>query len=242
MDGTGVPMRAAEVAGRAGKQPDGTAKTPEVQLVTVWTAESRDEENKPVRDAGSITFSAAIESAAVPDTSLTRSDFAERVVREATRRGFTEAPSCAVLGDGSAWIWNTTGELFPQAIQILDRFHAKQHLSDVGKIIHRANSEERRQWIQQRYDELDEGRIEPLLQALDQRAPEYDESTQVRRILSAQSRTHTLSPTPEGDQTPGFWKQRMGEMFRGRDVEGFSPVCAGSIYIKYLGFSLRGCR
>ena len=44
MDGTGVPMRAAEVAGRVGKQPDGTAKTREVKLVTVWTAESRDEE------------------------------------------------------------------------------------------------------------------------------------------------------------------------------------------------------
>jgi hypothetical protein len=168
--------RLGEVAGRTGKQPDGTAKTREVKLVTVWTAESRDEENKPVRDAGSITYSAAIESAAVPHTSLTRSDFAERVLREATRRCFTEAPRCAVLGDGSAWIWNTTGELFPQAIQILDRFHAKQHLSDVGKIIHSANSEERRQWIQQRYDELDEGRIEPLLQALDQRAPEYDEA------------------------------------------------------------------
>jgi len=189
MDGTGVltvPQKltstyspvvsAAEVAGRAGKQPDGTAKTREVKLVTVWTAESRDEDNKPVRDAGSITCSAAIESAAVSDTSLTRSNFAQRVLREATRRGVTEAPRCAVLGDGSAWIWNTTGELFPQAIHILDRFHAKQHLSDVGKIIHSANSEERRQWIQQRYDELDEGRIEPLLQALDQRAPEYDEA------------------------------------------------------------------
>jgi hypothetical protein len=57
-----------------------------------------------------------------------------------------------------------------------DRFHAKQHLSDVGKIIYSANSEERRQWIQQRYDELDEGRIEPLLQALDQRALQYDEA------------------------------------------------------------------
>src|SRR5271167_4270496 len=44
MDGTGVPMRAAEVAGRAGKQSDGSAKTREAKLVTVWTAESRDEE------------------------------------------------------------------------------------------------------------------------------------------------------------------------------------------------------
>ena len=128
MDGTGVPMRPAEVADRAGKQPDGSAKTREAKVVTVWTAESRDEEGKPVRDPGSITYSAAIESAATLDTSLKRSDLAERVLREATRRGFTEAPRCAVLGDGSPWIWNTATELFPQAIQILDRYHAKEAL------------------------------------------------------------------------------------------------------------------
>ena len=49
MDGTGVPMRASEVAGRPGKQPDGSAKTREAKLVSMWTAESRDEEGKPVR-------------------------------------------------------------------------------------------------------------------------------------------------------------------------------------------------
>ena len=102
MDGTGVPMRNSEVAGRAGKQPDGSAKTREARLVTVWTAESRDDQGKPVRDPGSITYSAAIESAAARDTNPERSDFAERVLREATRRSFTKAPRCAVLGDGSA--------------------------------------------------------------------------------------------------------------------------------------------
>ena len=49
MDGTGVPMRSQEVADRAGKQADGSAKTREAKLVTVWTAESRDKEGKPVR-------------------------------------------------------------------------------------------------------------------------------------------------------------------------------------------------
>lgn len=128
MDGTGVPMRKSEVAGRSGKQPDGSARTREAKVITMWTAESRDEEGKPVRDPGSITYSAAIESAATTDTSPDRSDFAERVLREATRRGYTEAPRCAVLGDGSAWIWNTAKELFPQATQILDRYHAKEAL------------------------------------------------------------------------------------------------------------------
>src|SRR5580693_6166983 len=87
MDGTGVPMRPSEVAGRAGRQPDGSAKTREAKVVTVWTAESRDEEGKPVRDPGSITYSAAIESAATGDTNPERSEFAERVLRETTRRG-----------------------------------------------------------------------------------------------------------------------------------------------------------
>jgi hypothetical protein len=172
MDGTGVPMRKSEVAGRAGKQSDGSAKTREAKLVTMWTAESRDEENKPVRDAGSITYSAAIESAAVADTSPDRSEFAGRVLRESTRRGFTEASRCVVLGDGSAWIWNTSKELFPQAIQILDRFHAKEHLSTVGKLIY-ADSEQGKKWIQRRYDELDEGRLKPLLKALDRQAAQH---------------------------------------------------------------------
>ena len=39
LDGTGVPVRKAETAGRAGKQADGSAKTREVKLVTVWSAE-----------------------------------------------------------------------------------------------------------------------------------------------------------------------------------------------------------
>jgi hypothetical protein len=74
MDGTGVPMRPSEVAGRDGKQMDGSAKTREAKVVAVWSAESRDEEGRPMRDPGSITYSAAIESAAVPDTSLQPSD------------------------------------------------------------------------------------------------------------------------------------------------------------------------
>ena len=42
LDGSGVPVRPSEVEGRAGKQPDGSAKTREVKVATVWTAEGRD--------------------------------------------------------------------------------------------------------------------------------------------------------------------------------------------------------
>lgn len=166
MDGTGVPMRPAEVAGRAGKQPDGSAKTREAKLVTIWTAEARDEDGKPMRDPGSITYSAGIESAAVADTSPTRSEWAERVLREATRRGFTEAARCVVLGDGSLWIWNTARELFPQAIQILDRFHAKEALHRTAQAIFGATSAQARPWAVARCAELDEGKLHAIIRAL----------------------------------------------------------------------------
>jgi hypothetical protein len=165
MDGTGVPMRPAEVANRVGKQPDGSAKTREAKVVTVWTAESRDEESKPVRDAGSISYSAAIESAAALDTSLKRSDLAERVLREATRRGFTAAPRCAVLGDGSTWIWNTATELFPQAIQILDRYHAKEALHRTAQSIFGATTAEAKPWATARCTELDDGKLQAIISA-----------------------------------------------------------------------------
>jgi hypothetical protein len=162
MDGTGVPMRAAEVAGRAGKQPDGSAKTREAKVITMWTAEARDAEDKPVRDLGSVTYSAAIESAATPDASPDRSAFAERVLREATRRGFTEAERSVVLGDGSPWIWNTARELFPQAIPILDRYHAKEAWHRAAHAVF-GTTPESQQRAEQRCTELDEGRLRDIV-------------------------------------------------------------------------------
>ena len=176
MDGTGVPVRKKELVDRPGKQPDGSSKTREVKLVTIWSAEGRDKEGTPVRDAGSISYSAAVESAAHKDTDATPSVFAARVVREATRRGFDRAARQAVLGDGATWIWNLADEHFPDAVQIVDRFHAKQHLSDVSKSIYAAGSDLAQQWASERHDELDAGDINDILDALRVHSPKDEEA------------------------------------------------------------------
>jgi len=176
LDGTGVPMRASELEGREGKQPDGSSKTREVKLVTVWSAEGRDKEGTPVRDAGSVSYSAAIESAATRDTDKTPSEFAQRVEREAQRRGFHYAQRRVVLGDGAPWVWNLADEHFPGAIQIVDRFHAKQKLSDVAKSIYGPQSALGKDWGRQRHDELDAGDIDGVLGALRLQAPKDDEA------------------------------------------------------------------
>ena len=136
LDGTGVPVRPAEVEGRRGKQPDGSAKTREVKLATLWTAEGRDKAGRPVRDRGSVSYNAAVESAASRDTDPLPSAFAQRAYREAQRRGFDTAARWVVIGDGAPWIWQLAAEQFPGAIEIVDIYHAKQHLCDVAKTIY----------------------------------------------------------------------------------------------------------
>ena len=64
LDGTGVPARNTEAQSRGGKQPDGSDKTRESKLAVVWSAHSTDSEGCLVRDPGSATYKAAIETIA----------------------------------------------------------------------------------------------------------------------------------------------------------------------------------
>jgi hypothetical protein len=180
MDGTGIPLRAEELLGRSGKQPDGSAKTGEVKLCTIWSAESLDEQGTPIRDAGSISYSAALESARALDTAAARAPFAERVWREATRRRFCQAPRRVVLGDGAVWIWNIADDQFPDATQIVDRYHAKQHLSDLGKALYGLTNPRAAQWAERRKEELDSGKFAVLLTAIRRQTSRSEEA---RRCL-----------------------------------------------------------
>lgn len=184
VDGTGVPVRRSELVDRQGKQSDGSAKTREVKLCTVWSAEGRDKEGVPVRDEGSIGYSAAIESAATRDTDKAPSQFAHRVMREAVRRGFDRVKRQVVLGDGAPWIWRLSGELFPEAIEIVDRFHAKQRLSEVSKAIFGVGTDLAKAWARQRHDDLDEGRLDDLLCALEGHALRCDEARKCRDYIA----------------------------------------------------------
>lgn len=165
-DGTGVPMRPEALRGRAGKQADGSAKTREMKLCTVWTAQSRDHDGRPTRDPGSISYTAAIETAETLPTAKTLSPFAQRVEREARRSGFTRATRQVVIGDGAAWLWNIATECFPHAIQILDQFHAKEHVHAVANALFGTGTDLAQHWARQRCEEMDSGRIHDLIAAI----------------------------------------------------------------------------
>jgi uncharacterized protein UPF0236 len=183
LDGTGLPMRTSELTGRRGKQADGSGKTREVKLCTIWSAESRGPDERPQRDPGSVSYSAAIESAATLDTDAVPSEFTQRVLREATRRRFTQADRMVILGDGAPWIWKIAQELFPRAIQIVDRFHVKQHLSELSKVIYGAQPSQAKTWAERRHQELDSGRFPDLLRAVRRHADAHESARQCFQYL-----------------------------------------------------------
>ena len=126
VDGTGVPMRPEELQGRAGKQPDGSAKTREAKLACVFTQTTVDEEGLPLRDFESSSYVAGFEEAA---------NFMVRARQEALRRRLAAALLSVLLGDGAAWIWEQGAKCFPMAFQILDLYHALEHLLELTRLL-----------------------------------------------------------------------------------------------------------
>ena len=173
MDGTGVPMRSEETRARRGKQADGSSQTRESKLVTVWTAESRSKEDRPLRDEGSVRDSAAIESAASRDTDTAVSPFAQRVRRLVARCSYAEAERRVVLGDGALWIWNLAPSECPGAIQIVDLWHVKEKLWEVGHALFGAGAGTD-DWAHARCAQLERGRLEELLALLGQHSGECE--------------------------------------------------------------------
>ena len=157
MDGTGVPMVTAETKGRVGKNPGEPARTREAKIGCVFTQTTTDEEGRPVRDEGSTTYTGAIETA---------EEFGQRLYTEAWNRGWSRAEKKAVLADGAVWIWNLADQHFPGAIQIVDIFHARQHVWELAAKLFAGDEDARKRWAGKLERRLDDGKIEQVVKTL----------------------------------------------------------------------------
>lgn len=102
-------------------------------------------------------------------TVMTRSGVAglrEQLFAEAQRHGLAQAAKVLVVADGAVWIWNLTGDRFPQAQQRLDYYHASQHLWAVAHALHPENETAARTWIAPLLKKLKGGRVTALLNDL----------------------------------------------------------------------------
>jgi len=125
-DGTGVPIVSRELRGRKGKQPDGSAKTREAKLGCVFTQHGKDQRGRPVRDPASTTYVGSFQTAA---------EFGALIRREALRRGMAGAVKVVVIVDGANWTAELARVNFPDALWILDFYHAMVHLHALAEAL-----------------------------------------------------------------------------------------------------------
>lgn len=161
-DGTGVPMTRAELMGRKGKQPDGSARTREAKIGCVFTQTATDQNGFPVRDPDSTTFVGAIQPGEA---------FGWRIYAEALRRGLAKAHRVVVLGDGAEWIRTIAQTHFPQATQIIDLYHAREHVAQMCKVLFGATGEKTTSYRIRWWTDLDNGQVEKIAQQARENLP-----------------------------------------------------------------------
>jgi hypothetical protein len=174
LDGTGVPVVKKETEGRKGKTDGQPAHTREAKLGCVFTQTAWDKEGYPIRNPDSTTYTGAIETA---------EEFGRRLYLEAWKRGWSRAKKKVVIGDGAEWIWNLAEQHFPGAVQIVDLYHARQHLWELARRLHPNNEGNQKTWIKVHQKRLlDKGKIEKLVGAIRAIHSTYPEVAEKIRI------------------------------------------------------------
>jgi len=91
-------------------------------------------------------------------------DFGDLFWSAGVNRGAEQAAELIILGDGARWIWELVELHFPDAIQIVDWFHASEYLAPVAKQAF-ADEAQRQRWLNRVRDDLWYGRLDAVIDA-----------------------------------------------------------------------------
>lgn len=158
-----IPPRAESVGGRAVEDlyisTDGTMAPTleawrEVKIGAIFEARP-DAHNRPER----------LRTHYIGDV-MKAEDFGWQMYRAADRMGMKQAKRTIVLGDGAAWIWNMADFHFPDAVQIVDWYHATERLWTVANAGFTEGSDEARDWVARCEKLLAASRVEAVIEKL----------------------------------------------------------------------------
>ena len=109
-------------------------------------------------------------------------DFGKLLYALAVKYGLQRAHQLVVLGDGAAWLWRLVAEHFPGAVQIVDIWHAREHVWKVARAIFGPNTPEASAWADHACGLLVEGKIEDLVEEIGVFPPITPESGTSRSV------------------------------------------------------------
>lgn len=76
--------------------------------------------------------------------------------------GVPTAADSSVIADGAEWIWRVAADLFPDSVQIVDWYHACQHLAEAAQAMHPDSEAAAQHWFRERSKELYKGEIHKI--------------------------------------------------------------------------------
>jgi hypothetical protein len=96
------------------------------------------------------------------------SEFAPALWALAVAQQVPTAAEVVLTADGAGWIWNCATEYFPESIQIVDWYHATQHLMQAALALHATDLPRAQAWAQAQRQALYLGQLEKIIQPLEQ--------------------------------------------------------------------------
>lgn len=97
-------------------------------------------------------------------------EIGQQVWQEALRRGWPQVPETQVVADGAAWIWNLAGDYFYDSTQIVDWYHASEHLASAAQQLYPQDDGLRKRWLHEHKTILFQGNVDRVVQHLQQKA------------------------------------------------------------------------
>lgn len=93
--------------------------------------------------------------------------FAPALWALAWHHGVPMAADSSVTADGAEWIWALAADLFPGSVQIVDWYHACEHLAQAAKARYPDDPARTQHWYRRRCTELYKGEIHKITRRLD---------------------------------------------------------------------------
>jgi hypothetical protein len=96
--------------------------------------------------------------------------FGQLVWAEARRRRWEGALDTQAVGDGAPWIWNLVREHFYDSHQLVDWYHATEHLGVAARLLKGEGTRAAKQWVNARETLLFQGHADSIALELNQAA------------------------------------------------------------------------
>jgi hypothetical protein len=131
-----------------------------------------------------------VESARYTATLARSTEFGKRFRVLGHVCGADQCRQVGIVADGAEWIWQEVGKYYARRVQILDYYHACQHLWAVAHVVFGEGSEAAQVWMDRQQKCLLSDQVGQVIRSVSQLAPATEMGREVQRRELAYLRTH----------------------------------------------------